>query len=57
MDGVIYHGMHPSPQYLLQDSLEPNEYDSHIRLLDKIRELPAAQAERAERLIDTMAVL
>ena len=51
---MICNALHTSPQYLLQDSLEPNEYDSHIRLLDKIRELPAAQAELAESLIDTM---
>ena len=51
---MICNALHTSPQYLLQDSLEPNEYDSHIRLLDKIRELPVAQAELAESLIDTM---
>ncbi len=51
---MICNALHTSPQYLLQDSLEPNDLDSQIRLMDKIRDLPPAQAELAESLIDTM---
>lgn len=51
---MICNALHTSPQYLLQDSLEPNDLDSQLRLLDKIKDLPAAQAELAESLIDTM---
>lgn len=51
---MICNALHTSPQYLLQDSLEPNGHDAQMRLLDKIRELPASQIELAESLIDTM---
>lgn len=51
---MICNALHTSPQYLLQDSLEPNDLDAQLRLLEKIQELPAAQAELAESLIDTM---
>ncbi len=51
---MICNALHTSPQYLLQDSLEPNDLDSQLRLMDKIRDLPPAQAELAESLIDTM---
>lgn len=51
---MICNSLHTSPQYLLQDSLELNDFDLQLRLLDKIRLLLAAQAELAESLIDTM---
>lgn len=51
---MICNALQTSPQYLLQDSLDFKEYEVHLRLQDKIMELPAAQAELAESLIDTM---
>lgn len=51
---LICNALQTSPQYLLQDSLEFGDYSLQLRLLDKIMELPAAQAELAESLIDTM---
>ncbi len=51
---MICNALQTSPQYLLQDSLEFGDYNLQLRLLDKIMELPAAQAELAESLIDTM---
>lgn len=51
---MICISLHTSPQYLLQDSLELNDFDLQLRLLDKIRLLLAAQAELAESLIVTM---
>lgn len=51
---LICNALQTSPQYLLQDSLEFGDYNLQLRLLDKIMELPAAQAELAESLIDTM---
>jgi len=51
---MICNALHTSPQYLLQDSLESSDSDVQMRLLNKIRELPAAQVELAESLIDTM---
>lgn len=51
---LICNALQTSPQYLLQDSLEFGDYDLQLRLMDKIMELPAAQAELAESLIDTM---
>lgn len=49
---MICNALQTSPQYLLQDSLAFS--DAQLRLLDKIMELPAAQMELAENLIDTM---
>ena len=51
---MICNALQTSPQYLLQDSLEFGGYDLQLRIMDKIMELPAAQAELAESLIDTM---
>lgn len=50
----ICNALHTSPQYLLQDNLEPNDFDSQMQLLGKFQELPAPQAQMAESLIDTM---
>ena len=48
---LICNALHTSPQYLLQDSLE---FDTQMQLMQKIGQLPAAQMELAESLIDTM---
>ncbi len=53
----ICNALHTSPQYLLQDSLEPNDFDLQLQLLGKIQELPVPQAEMAKSLIDTMLQL
>lgn len=51
---MICNALQTSPQYLLQDSLEFDGCELQLRLMDKVMELPAAQAELAESLIDTM---
>ncbi len=51
---LICNALHTSPQYLLQDSLEFDDFDTQMQLIQKIGQLPTAQMELAESLIDTM---
>jgi len=41
----ICNALHTSPQYLLQDSLEPNELDSQLKMLEKIDHLPSSKTD------------
>lgn len=48
----ICNALHTSPQYLLQDSLEPNDLSAHIQISDRISKLSKAQANIINSMID-----
>lgn len=51
----ICNALRTSPQFLLQDSLGPNELASQLQMLDKINQLPGSQTEMLYLLLKNLS--
>lgn len=51
---AICNALHTSPQYLLQDSLEPNDLEAQIQILNKMNQLQDTQSDMLCTLLNSL---